>query len=128
MHSFNHQLTPRMNVAYDADDIAVIGGGPLGTYAALTLQDQGFRVRLFEKDSRAGGRIRTKFLAGRMPAEFGAARINRRSHERVMQLVRRYDLRTIPFHYQLRALNDSVDLDYRHELERLCIHAGEDAG
>lgn len=40
-------------------DIAIIGGGPAGIQAALSARARGHRVRLFERDSRLGGKLAT---------------------------------------------------------------------
>ncbi|MDD3165734.1 MAG: FAD-dependent oxidoreductase, partial [Oscillospiraceae bacterium] len=44
--------------------VAVIGGGPAGMQAAIVLQQRGFRVTLFEKNSALGGQLE---LAHRPP-------------------------------------------------------------
>lgn len=38
--------------------VAVIGGGPAGMYAALTLRDRGHQVTLYEKSDSLGGQLR----------------------------------------------------------------------
>jgi hypothetical protein len=40
-------------------DVAIIGGGVSGTYAAVTLLEQGYPVVLAEKDAALGGRVET---------------------------------------------------------------------
>jgi len=40
-------------------DVAVVGGGAAGLAAAFRLQQAGYRVRLFERGDRLGGRMRT---------------------------------------------------------------------
>lgn len=41
----------------DGRPVAVIGGGPAGIYAALTLKKRGFAPVIFEKGSRLGGQL-----------------------------------------------------------------------
>ena len=38
-------------------NVAVVGGGPAGMYAAITLRDRGHKVTLFEKNDRLGGQL-----------------------------------------------------------------------
>ena len=40
-------------------NIAVIGGGVTGLYAALSFQQEGHKVTIYEASSRLGGRIYT---------------------------------------------------------------------
>jgi protoporphyrinogen/coproporphyrinogen III oxidase len=40
-------------------EVAVVGSGPAGLAAAFRLHQAGFRVRLFEREDRPGGRMRT---------------------------------------------------------------------
>lgn len=37
--------------------VAVVGGGPAGMYAAITLADRGHKVTLYEKNDRLGGQL-----------------------------------------------------------------------
>jgi protoporphyrinogen/coproporphyrinogen III oxidase len=45
-------------------DVAVIGAGAAGLAAALSLSRAGARVTVYERDARAGGRLRTETLDG----------------------------------------------------------------
>ena len=38
-------------------NVAVVGGGPAGMYAAITLADRGHKVTLYEKNDRLGGQL-----------------------------------------------------------------------
>ena len=38
-------------------NVAVVGGGPAGMYAAITLADRGHKVTLYEKSDRLGGQL-----------------------------------------------------------------------
>ena len=44
--------------------VAVIGAGLAGLSAALTLQDAGCDVEVFESADRVGGRVATDFIDG----------------------------------------------------------------
>ena len=46
-------------VSKDKEKIAVIGAGPAGLSCAYYLAKQGYRVTIFEKDSKAGGMMRS---------------------------------------------------------------------
>src|SRR5690606_41996800 len=45
-------------------NVAVIGAGAAGLGAALTLVSAGVRVTLYEREARAGGRMRTETIDG----------------------------------------------------------------
>ena len=71
----------------EAMDVAVIGGGISGLYAATKLLDGGHHVVLFEATERLGGRILSTALPGMMaPAELGAMRF-RLQHRRLAELL-----------------------------------------
>ena len=46
-----------MDRRYNDTDVAVIGGGPAGSAAAIACAQQGLRVRLFERDTLVGERV-----------------------------------------------------------------------
>lgn len=46
------------------DKVAVIGAGLAGLSAAITLQDAGYEVEVFESSERVGGRVATDFIDG----------------------------------------------------------------
>ncbi|KAJ5303881.1 uncharacterized protein N7443_003541 [Penicillium atrosanguineum] len=43
-------------------DVAILGGGATGTYAAVQLREQGYSVALVEKNERLGGHAETLYL------------------------------------------------------------------
>jgi len=49
--------------------IAIIGAGPAGLAAAWYCRMRGFRVKLFEKESKAGGAVRTGVPEEQLPGE-----------------------------------------------------------
>jgi oxygen-dependent protoporphyrinogen oxidase len=59
-----------------APDVAVIGSGPAGMAAAFRLHEAGHRVRVFERNDRLGGRMRTfrreGFLNERGPTQIAS--------------------------------------------------------
>lgn len=60
-------VNPRMGIDHIADrlfqpaervkNVAVIGAGPAGMYAAITLADRGHKVTVFERGSKPGGQL-----------------------------------------------------------------------
>lgn len=46
------------------DDVAIIGAGISGSYAAYRLREKGWKVSLYEYSNRIGGRIHTVKLPG----------------------------------------------------------------
>jgi hypothetical protein len=53
-------------------DVAIIGGGATGTYAAVRLQDYGKSVLVIEKSGRLGGHTETYFATDAPPPFTGA--------------------------------------------------------
>ena len=52
-------------------DVAVIGGGVSGTYAAIRLKDLGSTVAVIEKDNELGGHVQTYITKGGVPVDYG---------------------------------------------------------
>lgn len=48
---------PKVSYAKEKKNIAIVGAGPAGTMAALTLFDRGHDVTLYDKNSQAGGML-----------------------------------------------------------------------
>jgi monoamine oxidase len=71
-------------------DVAVIGAGIAGLYAALRLVEQGYRVRVLEAQQRTGGRIHSMRQLG-SNAEAGATYIGA-GYDRFMALARSFDI------------------------------------
>jgi hypothetical protein len=71
--------------------IAVVGGGIGGLTAALTLQDKGHTVVVFEKESRPGGKCWSPTFEGQA-FEMGACSVSPEFHT-VLKLARRYKQR-----------------------------------
>ncbi|XP_052083730.1 aplysianin-A-like [Mytilus californianus] len=87
------------------DDIAIIGAGIAGTYAAWRLRQQNKRISIYEYSNRVGGRMYTvQFPAiPDINVELGGMRYLRRSHallhETIQQLglpIKRFDLGSGP--------------------------------
>jgi monoamine oxidase len=77
----------------DGLPIVVIGAGVSGLTAALTLQDLGATVEVYEASRRLGGRVHTvsdEFAQG-VQTEYGAEFIDA-AHTDMLALVRRFDL------------------------------------
>lgn len=73
-------------------DVAVIGAGLAGLYAAMLLEEAGARVVVIEGSGRAGGRVRTMKIDGEA-VDLGATGIGP-THGRARDLVRRFKLPT----------------------------------
>ena len=54
-------------------DIAVIGGGSSGTYAAIRLKDLGQKVIVIEKEKELGGHVNTYTAPGGVPVNYGVS-------------------------------------------------------
>ncbi|KAJ5664900.1 uncharacterized protein N7477_007348 [Penicillium maclennaniae] len=52
-------------------DVAVLGGGATGTYAAVQLREQGYSVALVEKKERLGGHAETLYLPNDKYVNYG---------------------------------------------------------
>lgn len=82
-------------------DVAVIGGGVAGAYAAwrLATERPGARIGLFEYSNRIGGRLLSVFLPGlpSVPAELGGMRFIAGTHKLVHGLVDTFGLPTRDF-------------------------------
>ena len=75
-------------------DVAVVGGGISGLYAAKKLLEADHRVVLFEATDRLGGRILSRLLPDmQVPAELGAMRF-RTQHARLSELLNDLGLNT----------------------------------
>jgi monoamine oxidase len=74
-------------------DVAIVGGGVAGTYAAWRLAEAGHRVQLFESSDRIGGRLHSVAFpqAPHLVAEAGGMRFLD-AHERVSGVVRHLGL------------------------------------
>lgn len=80
---FNHtSLETKFTVVYftdsltDCDDIAIIGAGITGSYAAWRLREKSLKISLYEYSGRIGGRCFTVQLPGipDVNVEMGAMR------------------------------------------------------
>jgi lysine 2-monooxygenase len=82
-------------------DVAVVGGGVSGAYAAWRLKEErpDWNIAIFEYSKRIGGRLYTETLPG-MPhvhAELGGMRYNEKEHILVRNLVGFLKLPTVEF-------------------------------
>ncbi|KAI2636535.1 FAD/NAD(P)-binding domain-containing protein [Hypomontagnella submonticulosa] len=67
-----HCQAQHHNVEVITRDIAIIGGGATGTYAAINLKDQGKSIVVIERNTRLGGHTATyQDPATRTPINFG---------------------------------------------------------
>ena len=77
--------------------IAIVGAGPAGLTAAVRLKELGYdHVKVFEKQSRVGGKCATVTIDGRN-YELGAAITGRTTYRIVNRLVKDHKLTLIPF-------------------------------
>ncbi|MFT7287669.1 MAG: monoamine oxidase [Halieaceae bacterium] len=67
-------MSRALRAAPEKVDVAVVGGGLAGMYAAMLLNDLGASVLVLEGDSRPGGRCRTTDSWG-SPVDLGASQI-----------------------------------------------------
>ncbi len=63
-------------------NVAVVGGGPAGMQAAVTLAERGHSVTLIEKESKLGGNL---LRAGTLPFKAGIRRYTKWMSEKVMK-------------------------------------------
>ncbi len=87
-------LIPRMAMAAERTDVAIIGAGLSGLNAALILREQGYKVVVLDADSRVGGRVETVDTVDG-PLDIGASQIGR-GYARVLDACQRYNLKLIP--------------------------------
>lgn len=71
--------------------IAIVGGGISGLVSAYELESLGHHVKLFESDSRLGGRILTVRFENGRHGELGAMRVNSR-HNCVMHYIKKFSI------------------------------------
>ncbi len=75
--------------------IAIIGGGPSGLTAALTLKKQGYaNVTVFEANAEVGGKVKTVVHDGR-PYEMGAIWFDK-PYATILALMKEYGIRSEP--------------------------------
>ena len=86
--------SPRYLRAAETTDVIVLGAGLAGLYAAMLLEEQGFRVTLLEASDRVGGRVQTRDIGG-VRHELGASDIGV-MYARVLDMMRRLDLERVP--------------------------------
>ncbi len=86
-------------------DIVIVGAGIGGLATAYYLKQEAglsdLRILVLESSSTAGGRLlRQRFTGGGVALDMGAGRFCNKSHRRVAELARKFDLKTKPFQYQ----------------------------
>lgn len=85
---------PKMTLANETADVAIIGAGLSGLHAAQILRDTGMKVIVLETADRVGGRVRT-VATGEGPIDVGASQIGR-SYARVLDTCNRLGLQLVP--------------------------------
>lgn len=87
-------MMPKAAFAASSADVIIIGAGPSGLHAALTLAEQGLRPVVLEASGQVGGRMRTvQTYEG--PIDVGASQVGR-SYARVIDACHRFNLKLIP--------------------------------
>ncbi|XP_045199216.2 L-amino-acid oxidase-like [Mercenaria mercenaria] len=83
----------------DCDDIAIIGAGISGSYAAWRLRDKNLKIALYEYSDRIGGRCFTVQLPGipDVNVEMGAMRFRPADHDLVNSTVHDLGLDVVDF-------------------------------
>lgn len=79
-----------------AERVAVVGAGIAGLVSAYELQRRGFKVALYERANRPGGRIHTFRFWDETYADVGAMRIPG-NHHCVLHYVAEFSLQARPF-------------------------------
>ncbi|ODS22956.1 hypothetical protein AB835_11420 [Candidatus Endobugula sertula] len=88
---FKSSALSNITTTTKALNIAIIGAGLSGLVAAFELEALGYKVTIFEANTRAGGKIYTQYFGEHLHGELGAMRIPAH-HSLVMQYVNRFGL------------------------------------
>ncbi|MBW2240775.1 MAG: FAD-dependent oxidoreductase [Deltaproteobacteria bacterium] len=86
--------------------VAILGAGPAGLGAALSLAQRGFPVTVFERNNAVGGNAGSFELAG-LRVDYGSHRLHPASDPEVLELIRGLvgdDLLTRPRHGRIRLM------------------------
>ncbi|KAH9496654.1 hypothetical protein Btru_009948 [Bulinus truncatus] len=80
-------------------DIAIVGAGPGGSYAAYRLRHENLKIEMFEYFDRIGGRLFTASLPNTpdIPLDMGGMRFVREVHPTVFKVVKELGLTYGPF-------------------------------
>ncbi|XP_053380328.1 L-amino-acid oxidase-like [Mercenaria mercenaria] len=103
--------SPHTNRKSDhCDDIAIIGAGVTGSYAAWRLRERNLTISMYEYSNRIGGRCFTVQLPGipDVNVEMGAMRFLPDEHPLVVKTVHHLGLEVVDFELGVGPSNDSL--------------------
>lgn len=107
---------------HNRTEVLVVGAGFSGLAAALQLKKQGVKVLLIEAREKAGGRVKTHFLADGTQIDLGGQWVGP-NQENMLELIKQYNLSTFPSHTVGESVvlyNKSVLTNIPEEVTDLC--------
>ena len=102
-----NQLTEFTSSKESKVDVIIIGAGIAGLAAATELQQQGYKTLILEARDRLGGRIWTNSSLDQIPLDLGASWIHGTKGNPLSDLVKKFNLKTLPTNYASLSLYDS---------------------
>lgn len=104
-------------------DIAIIGGGISGLYAAYRLHGllPSSAIRIFERTGAVGGRIYSaKLTTHQEHVDLGAGRYNVSRHLNLHRLIEELGIRCVPFDYDIAPFQNGLFESAREQLRTIC--------
>lgn len=97
----------------------IIGGGIAGLYSACKLTNRSLEkpqdIAVFEKTTKLGGRLDTKYSAKNIPIELGAGRFNYQKHPLLKKLLKDLKIETCDFFHGC-SLSHSENIELTNEI------------